>query len=94
MDGFSEFGVICGVVGPRDSAMETMRQADIVILDWLLKDGKPQYALKLIRDLLTGEADRNSLRLLTIYTGEAGLEEISATVSKELKEAGARSCGG
>ena len=88
MDAFSALGVICGVVGPTDSAMETMRQADIVILDWLLKDGKPQHALKLIRDLLTGEADRNSLRLLAIYTGEAGLEEVSAAVSKELTEAG------
>ena len=88
MDAFSAFGIICGVVGPTDSAMETMRQADIVILDWLLRDGKPQYALKLIQDLLTGEADRNSLRLVAIYTGEAGLEEISATVSEELTEAG------
>ena len=88
MDAFSALGVICGVVGPTDSAMETMRQADIVILDWLLKDSKPQHALKLIQDLLTGEVDRNSLRLLAIYTGEAGLEEISATVVKELTEAG------
>lgn len=88
MDAFSALGVICGVVGPTDSAMETMRQADIVILDWLLKDSKPQHALKLIRDLLTGEADRHSLRLLAIYTGEAGLEEVSAEVSKELMEAG------
>ena len=68
--------------------METMRQADIVILDWLLEDGKPQCALKLIGDLLTGEADRHSLRLLAIYTGEAGLEEVFAAVSKELTVAG------
>ena len=88
MDAFSALSVICGVVGPTDSAMETMRQADIVILDWLLEDGKPQRALNLIRDLLTGEADRNSLRLLAIYTGEAGLEEVSAAVSKELTDAG------
>ena len=88
MDAFSALGVICGVVGPTNSAMETMRQADIVILDWLLRDGEPQYALRLIRDLLTGEADRNSLRLVAIYTGEAGLEEISATVSEKLTEAG------
>ena len=88
MDAFSALGVICGVVGPTDSAMETMRQADIVILDWLLEDGKPQRAMKLIRDLLTGEADRNSLRLLAIYTGEAGLEEVAAAVTKVLTEAG------
>ncbi len=88
MDAFSALGVICGVVGPTDSAMETMRQADIVILDWLLKDGKPQYALKLIWDLLTGEADRNSLRLVAIYTGEARLEDIGAKVLDALKDGG------
>ena len=88
MDSFSALGVICGVVGPTDSAMETMRQADIVILDWLLRDGKPQCALKLLRDLLTGELDRNSLRLVAIYTGEARLDEICAAVSAELTEAG------
>ena len=87
-DSFSALGVICGVVGPTESAMETMRQADIVILDWLLQEGDPRYALKLLRGLLTGEADRNSLRLVAIYTGEARLEEIRAAVSAELKEAG------
>ena len=70
-DSFSALGVICGVVGPTDSAMETMRQADIVVLDWLLQDGDPQYALRFLRGLLAGEVDRNSLRLVAIYTGEA-----------------------
>ena len=87
-DSFSALGVICGVVGPTESAMETMRQADIVVLDWLLQDGDPQYALKLLRGLLAGEVDRNSLRLVAIYTGEARLEEICAAVSAELREAG------
>ena len=87
MDSFSALGVICGVTGPTDSAMEAMRQADIVILDWLLRDGKPQCALKLLRDLLAGEVDRNSLRLVAIYTGEARLEEICEAVFEELKKA-------
>ena len=87
MDSFSALGVICGVVGPTESAMETMRQADIVVLDWLLQESDPRYALKLLRGLLVGEADRNSLRLVAIYTGEARLEEICEAVSAELKEA-------
>lgn len=87
IDSFSALGVICGVVGPTDSAMETMRQADIVILDWLLRDGKSQCALELLRELLTGEADRNSLRLVAIYTGYARLEEICAVVFEELTKA-------
>ena len=85
---FSALGVICGVVGLTDAAMTTMRQADIVILDWLLRDDEPQHALELLRDLLIGEADRNSLRLVAIYTGEARLENIREAVFTELKNGG------
>ena len=85
---FSALGVICGVVSPTDAALETMRQADIVILDWRLKRDKPEFALDLLRDLLTGETDRNSLRLVAIYTGEARLEDIRAAVFDTLKKQG------
>ena len=88
VDSFSALGVICGVVGPTDAAMTTMRQADIVILDWLLRDSEPQHTLELLRDLLTGEKDRNSLRLVAIYTGEAQLGNIGEAVFTELKDGG------
>ena len=81
---FCALGVICGVVGPTDAAMETMRKADIVILDWRLQADEPEYALKLLRELLTGEAERNALRLVAIYTGEARLEDIHENVFAEL----------
>jgi hypothetical protein len=85
---FSALGVICGVVGPTDAAIKAMRQADIVILDWRLQEDEPERALNLLRDLLTGEEDRNSLRLVAIYTGEARLEDIHASVFAELKKGG------
>lgn len=88
IDSFSELGVICGVVGPTQSAMEVMRQADIVVLDWLLQDGDPQHALRLLHDLLDEEVDRNSLRLVAIYTGEARLEDICTAVVDELRKTG------
>ena len=88
VDSFSALGVICAVVSPANSAMETMRQADIVVLDWLLRDNDSRFALQLLRDLLAGEADRNSLRLVAIYTGEARLEDICAAVVANLEEAG------
>ncbi len=88
IDSFSELGVICSVVGPTQSAMEVMRQADIVVLDWLLKDSDPQHALRLLHDLLDEEVDRNSLRLVAIYTGEARLEDICAAVVDELSKTG------
>lgn len=87
MESFSALGVVCGVVGPTDSAMDAMRQADIVILDWLLQDGKPQCALRLLRNLVAGKVNRNLLRLVAIYTGEARLNDICAEVCKELTKA-------
>ena len=81
---FSALGVICAVVGPTDEAMESMRQADIVVLDWHLQEDDPRRALKLLRKLLTGEADRYSLRLVAIYTGDARLEDIRKKVFAEL----------
>ena len=88
IDSFSDLGVICGVVGHRQSAMEVMRQADIVVLDWLLQDGDSQHALRLLHDLLDEEVDRNSLRLVAIYTGEARLEDICTAVVDELRKTG------
>lgn len=84
MDSFSSLGVICGVLGPDQSELEAMRQADIVVLDWLLQDGRSGHTLNLLRELLTGERERNSLRLIAIYTGEAGLEKIYQDVFDEL----------
>ena len=88
MDSFAVLGVICGVVGPAEHEMEMMRQADIVVLDWLLKDDKPDYSLGLLRNLLTGEMDRNALRLVAIYTGEDRLEDIGGKVFTQLEEDG------
>lgn len=68
--------------------MEVMRKADIVVLDWLLKDGDPRYALSLLRELVAGEVERNALRLVAVYTGEARLEEICASVVSLLKDTG------
>ena len=88
MDSFAALGVICGVVGPSQPQMEMMRQADIVVLDWRLKEEDPKYTLKLLNDLLTGEEDRYSLRLVAIYTGEARLEKIYKSIFHLLEEDG------
>ena len=89
MDSFAKLGVICGIVDPSQSQseMEVMRKADIVILDWQLKEDDGEYALKLLGNLLTEKQDRNSLRLIAIYTGEERLyEKIYNPVLAKLKE--------
>ena len=86
IDSFSALGMICGVVGPTETAMKVMRQADIVVLDWLLKDGDSKYALSLLRDLVAGDMERNALRLVAVYTGEARLEDVGASVVTVLRD--------
>ena len=88
IDSFSSLGVICGVVGPTESAMEVMRKADIVVLDWLLQDDDPEKTLELLRNLVDEEEDRNSLRLVAIYTGDARLEDICSNINAALRDAG------
>ena len=87
IDGFASLGVICGAIGPTTPAMATIRQADIVVLDWLLKRDDPEYALTLLMDILTAEPDRNALRLVAFYTGEAELDRIRDHIVTELKAA-------
>lgn len=87
IDSFSQLGVICSVIKPTDSALEAMRKADIVVLDWFLKDRGYQYTLELLEKLLAGASDRNSLRLVAIYTGEPTLNKICQYVVDKLSEA-------
>ena len=70
-----------------DSLLEVVRQADIVVLDWRLKEDDPGHSLDLLLKLVS-EVDRNSLRLVSFYTGEAELEGISEKVFEGLKGAG------
>jgi len=80
MDAFSDLGIICGVTSPKESAMKAMKKADIVILDWFLEPLSYERTLILIRELLTKSSDRNSLRLISIYTAEPELNQISETL--------------
>ncbi len=72
IDSFSALGVICGVISPSESTIEVMKQADIVVLDWLLQDGDSKYTLDLFHNLVAENMDdRHALRLIAIYTGAA-----------------------
>lgn len=88
IDGFATLGVICGAIGPDEAAMAAIRQADIVVLDWRLKADDPEFALSLLLRILTEEPDRNALRLVTFYTGEAELARIQDDIVSKLKEEG------
>ena len=87
IESFTSLGIICSVVKPTESALHTSRQADIIILDWLLKSDSYHYTLELLMDLLATKTDRNSLRLIAVYTGESNLSDISKNIYDKLKEA-------
>ena len=61
-----------------------------MVLDWFLRENMPEYTLQLLLGLLTSDADRNSLRLVSIYTGEARLQDICKAVVAKLEKAGLR----
>ena len=88
IDTFATLGVICGVIGPGDTAMGAISQADIVVLDWQLKIGDPDYTLELLKTILVADQDRNALRLVAFYTGEAELATIQARIVDALSEVG------
>ena len=88
IDSFADLGVICGVIGPSKKAMLTIRQADIVVLDWRLKAEEPKYALELFVDIVTGAADRNALRLVAFYTGEEDLPKMQGEIFAALTSEG------
>ena len=85
---FAKLGVICGVVAPADSALNPTRHADIVILDWQVNKDDGAYSLNLLIQLLSGQSDRNSLRLVAFYTGETRLTDIRDRVVCRLTEVG------
>ena len=84
---FAKLGVICGVVAPADSALNPAREADIVILDWQVHEDDGEYSRNLLVQLLSGEVDRHSLRLVAFYTGESRLTEIRDRVIRSLTDA-------
>lgn len=88
IDSFAGIGMICGVIGPTQAAMDTIRQADVVVLDWRLKDDDREYVLELLKGIVAGGSDRNALRLVAFYTGEADLLAIQEAIKGTLDDVG------
>ena len=82
---FLKNGIICGVMEPDDDLLKSLKKADIVVLDWLLKDNEPKYALDLLESLVS--ENENSLRLIAIYTGEQRIDDIQDQIYEVLKKA-------
>ncbi|MCY4307591.1 MAG: response regulator receiver domain [Rhodobacteraceae bacterium] len=81
---FLKNGIICGVMEPDDNLLKSLKKADIVVLDWLLKDKNPSYTIDLLRRLVSENENGNSLRLIAIYTGESRIDDIQDRIYYEV----------
>lgn len=88
IDGFAELGSVCAVLKPigdeefHPRAIKAASRADIVVLDWKIGSSYGDDTLELMRLILADDANRQRLRLLAVYTGEGGLQEITKRVGK------------
>ena len=93
VEAFSKQGLICAVVAPRfdidpsDIIDPSVKQTDIVILDWRLNRDNGEKTLSVLESILKEDAGER-LRLIAIYTGEQEISGIGRTIVKRLAESG------
>jgi hypothetical protein len=84
-DEFAARGLVCGVMRPDpgeptpDMVVPTASRADIVLLDWRLRD-KGERALDIIHEL----AEQDGLRLIGVYTSAGDLDQIASDICTRL----------
>jgi len=98
-DGFSEFGILCGLLQPRKDELEgsgtdsrlvrLSERADVVILDWDLYNDGGEKVKRLLVDLV--ESSQNAVphhsRLCVIYTNTPSLHSVMQSLSHKLEAA-------
>ena len=92
IDRFAELGSVCAVLRPAQGedflpkVTRAANRADIVVLDWKIGDSYGEDTLNIIRQILQADSNSERLRLLAIYTGEPGLQEIATRVKAVIDE--------
>ena len=90
--GFAQIGSVCAVLSAarghefRERTVKAARRADIVILDWKIRDSVGDEALGVMREILQSDRQDQRLRLIAIYTGEPDLGGIYERVRGEIAE--------
>lgn len=94
---FAEAALSCAILSPqsaeenedfRPAFVRTAKRADALILDWNLNGDNGATAEKLIRAVLREDAKspRRRLRLVTVYTGEPDLRQITDRIANATSE--------
>lgn len=94
ISGFAARGLVCAVLAPGSGDDESeitigiARRADIVILDWQLRQGASgEVATGIISRIKEEDAASGGrLRMLVVYTADPDLEKVRAEVSRVIDE--------
>jgi hypothetical protein len=90
VDGFSDLGLICSTYhwkSGHSEAPKSTEKADLIIVDWKLKDSG-ENAVKILTDRLEKDmSGRNRLRYIAIYTDQPSTKVIT-TVAEKLSAIG------
>ena len=91
IDMFAECGLVCAVLKPGegedfvDKTDHATQRADIVVLDWKIHESYGEKTIETIRKIIsTDSQSKDHLRLISIYTGEKDLREISKKIKTSL----------
>ncbi|HCD4391626.1 TPA: hypothetical protein NBQ47_004328, partial [Enterobacter hormaechei] len=85
---FFEEGIVAGIYQPKIQNNQTPEQfaaiarsacekADIIILDWILKDRKSDFSKAIVKEILRSDSENGGrIRAIMIYTGESHLNDL------------------
>jgi len=92
---FLDRRMICGLYRPESGedmvtrASGAAEAADIVVVDWHLETGKSQPAKDIILNVLQKDVEeKGRLRLIAIYTSQAGREAIAVELLSDIEQNG------
>ena len=98
-DAFAEQEIACAFVFPEDKDMDEEKifrrvmaasmPADIVIIDWYLRDTNPNLTKRILNAIAEKDhTEKGRLRLICVYTGQPNLDEVTRDAVAELTTGG------
>jgi len=85
INSFLKYGIFCGVISDWSSDYnETIKKADIVVLDWYLEPNNPEKTLNILNSLTEELCKQDSLKLIAIYTGNQDFDDIREKIKRRL----------
>lgn len=97
-DAFAEQEIACAFVFPKNSdtdekifrrVMDAAMPADIVVIDWYLRDTNPNLSKKILKAIAEKDhIEKGRLRLICVYTGQPNTDEVTRDAVAELTTGG------